>query len=239
MRGIPLRRRVRATRVIGAVTALLLSAGALAACATGSTDADGPAPSQTATPTPTPTPTPLTPAEQLLAANTSVAGACAVSFQLEGATIDPQLQVQDHLFDRLPIPRAAGRAFAGWYADPAAAAAASADPTTGAANPAVRVNGSHLVACPTHQLTLYGADAVQVAAVFGCQQADEVGHPDRAKGVVLIGRGYAAELGVGIQKVVVLALKPHIGQHVVRVAVGCGAPGIRALAGGRGLGGGH
>ncbi len=157
MRGIPLRRRVRATRVIGAVTALLLSAGALAACATGSTDADGPAPSQTATPTPTPTPTPLTPAEQLLAANTSVAGACAVSFQLDGATIDPQLQVQDHLFDRLPIPRAAGRAFAGWYADPAAAAAASADPTTGAANPAVRVNGSHLVACPTHQLTLYGA----------------------------------------------------------------------------------
>ena len=153
MRGIPLRRRVRATRVIGAVTALLLSAGALAACATGSTDADGPAPSQTATPTPTPTPTPLTPAEQLLAANTSVAGACAVSFQLDGATIDPQLQVQDHLFDRLPIPRAAGRAFAGWYADPAAAAAASADPTTGAANPAVRVNGSHLVACPTHQLT--------------------------------------------------------------------------------------
>ena len=155
MRAIQWGRRARAVRTIGAAMALLLTAAAFAGCASGSTDAAVAAPSPT--PTPTPTPAPLTPAQQLLADNASVTGACAVSFQLDGATIAPQLQVQDRLFDRLPIPRADGRAFAGWYSDPAAAAAASADPATGAANPAVRVNGSHLVACPTHELTLYGA----------------------------------------------------------------------------------
>lgn len=93
----------------------------------------------------------------LLAATANVTGACAVSFQLDGATLAPQLQVQDRLFERLPIPRADGRAFAGWYADASAAAAASADPAAGAVNPAVRVNGSDLVACPARELTLYGA----------------------------------------------------------------------------------
>ncbi|WP_454117796.1 polysaccharide deacetylase family protein [Microbacterium lacticum] len=146
---------MRRASAVGAAVVVLLTT-ALAACASGSTDAATPAPAR-ATPSPTPTPTPLTQAEQLLADNTAVAGACAVSFMLDGATIAPQLQVQERLFDRLPIPRADGRAFAGWYADPAAAAAATADPATGAGNPAVRINGSDLVSCPAHQLTLYGA----------------------------------------------------------------------------------
>lgn len=157
MRAIDLRGGARSARaLIGALT-VILAAAALAGCATGSTDAATPEPTRV-TSSPSPTPTPLTPAEQLLADNASVAGACAVSFVLDGATIAPQLQVEDRLFDRLPIPRIDGRAFAGWYADAGAAAAASADPATGAGNPAVRVNGSDLVACPAdHELTLYGA----------------------------------------------------------------------------------
>ncbi|MGB4779167.1 polysaccharide deacetylase family protein [Microbacterium sp.] len=106
---------------------------------------------------PTPAPTPLTPAEQLLADNADVAGACAVTFSLDGTTLDPQLQIQDRLYDHLPIPRAEGRAFAGWYVDAGAAAAASADPAANAGDPATRVNGSDLVACPDQQLMLYGA----------------------------------------------------------------------------------
>lgn len=144
---------------------LLAFAGtALAACAADSADPATGAPSAEA---PSPTPTPLTPAEQLLADNAATPGACAVSFVLDGAQLDPQLQIQDRLYDRLPIPRADGRAFVGWYADAATAAAASADPTATAGNPAVRVNGSDLVACTDDQVALYGAwttpDAVTAA----------------------------------------------------------------------------
>jgi hypothetical protein len=75
--------------------------------------------------------------------------------------------VQDRLYDHLPIPRAAGRVFAGWYADAATAAAASADPAAHAGSPATRINGSRPVACTAHQQTLYGAwttsDAVAAA----------------------------------------------------------------------------
>lgn len=146
---------------------LALGGTALAACAADSTDAATSAPSAASTEAPTPTSTPLTPAEQLLADNAATPGACAVSFSLEGATLDPQLQIQDRLYDHLPIPRADGRAFAGWYADAATAAAASADPAAGAGNPATRVNGSDLVACTDQQVTLYGAwttpDAVTAA----------------------------------------------------------------------------
>ncbi|WP_292673998.1 MULTISPECIES: polysaccharide deacetylase family protein [unclassified Microbacterium] len=159
--------RRRARSAVGTFAALALTAVALAGCAAEPTQATP----QTATPvaatTPTPTPTPLTAAEQLLADNPDVTGACAVSFVLDGTAVDPQLQVQDRLYDHLPIPRADGRAFAGWYADQAAAAAASADPATGASSPAVRVNGSRLVSCTDQQTTLYGAwttpDAVAAA----------------------------------------------------------------------------
>ncbi|MBN9176683.1 MAG: polysaccharide deacetylase family protein [Microbacterium sp.] len=145
------------------VGALVLSAATMSACGTGTTtDAATQTPAQVETPTPTPTP--LTAAEQLLKDNADKPGACAVSFQLDGTTIDPQLQIQDRLYDRLPIPRADGRAFAGWYADAASAAAASADPATGASNPAVRVNGSDLVSCTDQQKTLYGAWTTAAAA---------------------------------------------------------------------------
>ena len=149
--------RSRGAAIRGATLALTLAvtATALAACAAEPTLAA--APTASASATPTPTPTPLTPAEQLLADSPGVAGACAVSFEIEGAALDPQLQVQDRLYDHLPIPRIDGRAFAGWYADAASASAASADPASTAGNPAVRVNGSDLVACTDQQVTLHGA----------------------------------------------------------------------------------
>ncbi|WP_336632403.1 MULTISPECIES: polysaccharide deacetylase family protein [unclassified Microbacterium] len=142
----------------------------LGAAVTGLSGCAGPADPQTpdaaeiSAASPTPTATPQSAAEKLLADNAATPGACAVSFVLDGTTLDPQLQVQDRLYDHLPIPRQDGRAFAGWYGDPAAAAAATADPTTGAGNPAVRINGSDLVSCTDHQTTLYGAWTTPAAA---------------------------------------------------------------------------
>lgn len=154
---------VRAFAIGLVLTATVVVAG----CATENTDAATSPPPATRTPSPTPTPTPLTPSEALLAAHADVPGACAVSFDIEGVALDPQLQVQDRLYDHLPIPRMAGRVFAGWYADAATAAAASADPAGHAGSPATRVNGSRPVACTAHQQKLYGAwttsDAVAAA----------------------------------------------------------------------------
>lgn len=146
-------------RIVVAALGLALVA-ALAGCAAGASDA--PAPTDAAPPPSAPAA--LTPAQQLLADNAGIAGACAVSFVLDGASLDPQLQVQDRLYDHLPIPRQAGSAFAGWYRDAATAAAASTDPAGTAGNPAVRVNGSDLVACTDQQVTLYGAWTSQDAA---------------------------------------------------------------------------
>ena len=144
---------------------LLLGAAVtgLSGCA-GPADPQTPDAAETSAASPTPTATPQSAAEKLLADNAATPGACAVSFVLDGTTLDPQLQVQDRLYDHLPIPRQDGRAFAGWYGDPAAAAAAAADPTTGAGNPAVRINGSDLVSCTDHQTTLYGAWTTPAAA---------------------------------------------------------------------------
>lgn len=145
---------------------VLTATASFAGCATENTDAATSSPRPT-THSPSPTPTPLTPAQALLAAHADVPGACAVSFSIDGTTLEPQLQVQDRLYDHLPIPRAAGRVFAGWYADAATAAAASADPAAHAGSPATRINGSRPVACTAHQQTLYGAwtttDAVAAA----------------------------------------------------------------------------
>lgn len=155
-------RRAR-TLIVG--VALATSAVILASCASGTDDGAVPDAGRSTNPSAsTPTPTPESPAQKLLAAHAGTPGACAVSFVLDGMTVDPQLQIQDRLYDRLPIPRAEGRAFAGWYPDAASAAAASADPTTGAANPAVRVNGSDLVTCTDQQQTLYGAWTTTAAA---------------------------------------------------------------------------
>lgn len=105
------------------------------------------APAALPSPRPTPAPTPPTPAEELLATTTDPA-ACAVSFDGEGIASPPQLQTAGTLYRGLPIPRAEGRVFAGWYAS-AADAAASAIPG--------RVNGADLVACNDRQITLHGA----------------------------------------------------------------------------------
>lgn len=145
-------------RALAAGVIAVAVASALAGCAGEATDAATPdARSSAGTGTPTPASTPLTPAEKLLASHRDVPGACAVSFSLDGVTLDPQLQVQDRLYDHLPIPRAAGRVFAGWYRDAAAAAAASAAPSAHAGSPTTRVNGSRLVSCTAKQQTLYGA----------------------------------------------------------------------------------
>lgn len=152
-------------RLASAGLALALLGGALVACAATPTDAATTTPPPATSPSPTPTP--LTAAEQLLADNATVEGACAVSFTIDGAALDPQLQIHDRLYNHLPIPRADGQAFAGWYADAATAAAASADPATNAGSPATRVNGADLVACTDQQVMLYGAwttpDAVVAA----------------------------------------------------------------------------
>lgn len=149
-----------------AIGLVLTATLAVAGCATENTDAATSSP-RPVTHTPSPTPTPLTPSEALLAAHADVPGACAVSFDIEGVALDPQLQVQDRLYDHLPIPRMAGRVFAGWYADAATAASASADPAGHAGSPATRVNGSRPVACTAHQQKLFGAwttpDAVAAA----------------------------------------------------------------------------
>ena len=146
-------RRVRLRRTIAAVVAVALIAGgvSLFAVLRGSTGLPvaetPPTPSPTSTPTPTPTPTPLTAAQKLLSTTTDPR-ACAVSFAGEGIALDPQLQTQDLRFDKLPIPRAEGRVFAGWYASTADAAALTL---------AARVNGADLVACTGREKTLYAA----------------------------------------------------------------------------------
>lgn len=135
----------------GAALALLTLTGCTAEPAPASTPA-----AETATATPTPTPTPLTAAELLLA-DADDPAACAVSFVVDETPLEPQLQTQGALYAHLPVPRADGRVFAGWYADPATAAGASNDPAASAGDPATRINGSDLVACSAQQVTLYGA----------------------------------------------------------------------------------
>lgn len=146
-------RRVRLRRTIVAVVAVALIAGgvSLFAVLRGSAGLPvaetPPTPSPTSTPTPTPTPTPLTAARTLLSTTTDPK-ACAVSFVGDGISLAPQLQTQDLRFDKLPIPRAEGRVFAGWYASPGDAAALSLP---------ARVNGADLVSCAAREKTLYAA----------------------------------------------------------------------------------
>ncbi|WP_230005976.1 polysaccharide deacetylase family protein [Microbacterium sp. Bi128] len=146
-------RRVRLRRTIAVVIAVAVVAGGVTvfAVARGSSsppvaDADStiaPTPSDT----PTPTPTPLTPAQALLATTTDPK-ACAVSFAGDGIVLDPQLQTQDVRYEKLPLPRAEGRVFAGWYDTPANASALTLP---------ARINGADLVTCTDRQRTLHAA----------------------------------------------------------------------------------
>ncbi|SDO41540.1 Polysaccharide deacetylase [Microbacterium sp. ru370.1] len=143
-------RRVRARRILVATAAVALIVGSVTAFALtrGPGAPDGTAATTEApsrTPAPTPTPTPLTPAERLLAATTDPF-ACAVSFVGDGIALDPELQTQGVRYADLPLPRAEGRVFAGWY--PTAADARALTPST-------RVNGADLVACTDREQVLH------------------------------------------------------------------------------------
>ncbi|SDB83676.1 polysaccharide deacetylase family protein [Microbacterium enclense] len=144
-------RRVRLRRTIVATVAVVLITGGVAAFALTRTASPTPVAEPTTssepTPSPTPTPTPLSPAEKLLATTTDPK-ACAVSFVGDGIALEPQLQTEDVRYDELPLPRADGRVFAGWY--PTAAEAASL-------NAAERINGADLVTCTDRERTLYAA----------------------------------------------------------------------------------
>ncbi|MGB4134945.1 MAG: polysaccharide deacetylase family protein [Microbacterium sp.] len=120
----------------------------------------------------TPTPTPLTPAEALLQ-TTDDPNACAVSFELPGLTLEPQLQTQGVLYSGLPIPAQDGRVFAGWYASAADAAAFTQT---------ARINGSQLASCADRRITLFGswmtpeqnaAEATQVPILMYHQFTDK------------------------------------------------------------------
>jgi hypothetical protein len=147
--------RLRRRRGIVVVTlcAALAGGGVAAFVLVRPTDAASPgvrpaaAPTATDSPTPSPTPTPLTAAQRLLA-TTDDPLACAVTFVGDGIAEEPQLQTQGVLYAGLPIPRAEGRVFAGWYATEA-----------DAANFAIpgRINGAELAACADREVTLHGA----------------------------------------------------------------------------------
>lgn len=143
------RRRRRLAAFISAlvlVTALVVTISVIALNRGGADAAPAPA-DPTSDPTPEPTQTPLTAAEQLLD-STDDPNACAVSFAGDGVADAPMLQTQGALYSGLPIPARDGMVFAGWYADPAEAAAFSIPS---------RINGSELVACTDQQITLYGS----------------------------------------------------------------------------------
>lgn len=132
-------------RRVQAIIAIAAAALALTACV--GEAAPTVATASDSAPPPTATPTPPTAAEQLLAGSGDPA-ACAVSFEIDGAVVDPVLETTDTLYAALPIPRADGRVFAGWYPT-------EADATTPATEH--RINGADLVSCTARQRILYGA----------------------------------------------------------------------------------
>ncbi len=142
-RRVRLRRTIVATAavalIVGGVTVLALTRGPSTAPVADTT------PSSSSSGTPTPPPPPASPAQELLRTATDPK-ACAVSFVGDGITLDPELQTQDLRYEKLPLPRADGRVFAGWYSSAADATALNTDG---------RINGADLVACTQRQRTLY------------------------------------------------------------------------------------
>ena len=135
----------RAALVVTAVGTLALIAGAATGLVLPASEAPAsalsPEPSAPAVPT-------LSPAQALLAA-TPDAAACAVTLAGDGGDGTITLETSGTRFAHLPIPRAAGRVFAGWYPDEATAAAHDV---------AARVNGADLVTCDAaRELTLHAS----------------------------------------------------------------------------------
>ena len=145
--------RARRLWVFGSLAAVIVLAagGVFTAMALAQSAGSGPTaqaePAASESATPIPEETPLTPAQTLLASSTDPQ-ACAVQFTGDAIAQDPVLQTQGALYSGLPIPRAEGKVFAGWYASDADAAALTA---------AARVNGSDAVSCVDRQVTLHGA----------------------------------------------------------------------------------
>lgn len=110
------------------------------------------APSAIATPSAlpivSPSPISLTPAQELLATSDDPT-ACAVSFAGDLITDAVVLEQATQRFMHLPIPRAEGVVFGGWYGNPESAAARDI---------AQRINGSDVVTCDeTRELTLFAS----------------------------------------------------------------------------------
>jgi hypothetical protein len=144
-------RRVRLRRTLVATTAIALLAGGVTVFALTREPSTAPVAETVAssepTSSPTATPAPLSAAQELLASSTDPK-TCAVSFSGDGIALDPHLQSEDVRYDGLPLPRADGRVFAGWYPSAADATSLNADE---------RVNGADLVTCTDRERTLYGA----------------------------------------------------------------------------------
>lgn len=136
-------RRSRTAAVIGSAVGVLLIAGGIAAFAGMDRAPENPAgKAQSA-----PIAHPLTPAQQLVA-DADDPRACAVIFHGEGAPTEPALQLQEGLYQGLPIPQLDGRVFAGWYTSSEAAAALTVGD---------RVNGADPVVCVDQQMELFAA----------------------------------------------------------------------------------
>ncbi|MFE7068355.1 xylanase [Microbacterium sp. NPDC057658] len=129
--------------VVGALVAVVIVGGAVAAFAGLHRTPEERVPKARGTVTAPP----LTPSQQILA-DADDPRACAVTFRGDGAPTAPMLQLQDEPYRGLPIPRLDGRVFAGWYASADAAAAFTVE---------ARVNGADPVACEQQQTELFAA----------------------------------------------------------------------------------
>ena len=133
------------------VTAVILVGATITAATIAMAGSSNPGAAPSASPSvthaPAPSPTPLTLEQQLLE-EAEDRDACVVSFTGDAIADAPFLQTRGALYSGLPIPARDGLVFAGWYATPADAASLAI---------AGRVNGSELVACENHQVTLHGA----------------------------------------------------------------------------------
>ncbi|WP_230206558.1 polysaccharide deacetylase family protein [Microbacterium gorillae] len=97
---------------------------------------------------PPPPPPILSDSQRLVVASGDPTG-CAVDFTGDGISEPPRVERIGQRYERLPIPRAEGRVFAGWYAD-----AASAQARDGAG----RINGADTVTCDARrERTLHAA----------------------------------------------------------------------------------
>lgn len=158
------RRRARRGALIVAIVGLLAAAGGVAtvlylaprAASAGSLEPGRATPTHTpsisppvpAQPEPEPAPAQLSPAQQLLA-DAGDPSQCAMTFTGSVDPLSPILVSRDHRLTSVPIPTAAGQAFAGWY--PSAEAAAEMDP-------AQRINDADVATCDANsELNVFAA----------------------------------------------------------------------------------